>query len=183
MEEGYEVIGNASFSAPYTPLLLAVDTAYKHSASLVLTDIRFKEEKQYTSIIYLPSYSTTYHHGNVAGTTYNGTSNTMTVNAVPIQSTVNIYTHDVLFFKKVNMLEQYGVFWHIPKRLPTEPVDAPVVVHILAVVHGSRAEADGLRRGQRLKSINGTPIINRQDIAPYLNNRIHIETVEVENEN
>lgn len=182
LEDGYEPIGYASFTAPYTPLSLVVDTAYKHGADLVLTDIRFKEEKQRTSIMYLPSYSTSYHNGSVGGYAYSGKSTTTTMNAVPIVENVSIYMHDAMFFRRINQSNSYGILWHVPKRLPTEKIDDPIVVHVLAVLHGSKAERDGIKRGQIVNRINGRDIKTRQDIAPFLNNEASIVSVEVKDE-
>lgn len=182
LEDGYEPIGRSSFCATYTPLSLAVDTAYDHGASLVLADIRFKKRKQYTSLIYLPSYSISNHSGTLDGLNYSGTSATTTINPVSVQQSASIYVHDVVFFKKTNVQEAYGIYWQIPKRLPTEKIDAPIKVHVLAVLHGSQAERDNIKRGQLVKRINGKEIITRADIVPFLENETLIMKVEVEDE-
>ena len=192
MEDGYIPAGVSSFHGPYTPFSCAVDTAEKHGAALVLLDIRFRETQQYTSVMYLPSYSTTYasgfanvtafgHSGITYGSgTYSGSSTTTTMNAVPVHRNVDIYDHDAMFFKKIDTTSMYGVYWSIPKRLPTEKADAPIMVRILAVLHGSRAEKDGIRRGQIVRAINGVAIKTRADIAPYASNGKNIHKMEVE---
>lgn len=181
LEDGYFPVGYSSFYGPYTPMALAVDTAEDHGACLVLLDIRFKENKQYTSVMYLPSYSTTYNSGTVNATafgqggsvnaygTYSGTSHTTTMNAVPVQRNVEIYNHDAMYFKKANVSNMYGVQWNVPNRLPTEKIDAPITVRIMAVIHGTKAERDGLKRGQIVKKVNDIAIVTRKDIAPFLN--------------
>jgi len=169
MEDGYVASGVSSFYGPYTPMSLAVDTATKHGAALVLLDVRFKEEKQYTSVMYLPSFSTSYNSGTVhAGGkvgNYSGTTTTTTMNAVPVQKSVEIYTHDAMYFKKADVSKIYGVRYWVPKRLPTDPIDGPIKVKVIAVVHGTRAERDGIKRGQIVKSINGVEIKTRKDLS------------------
>lgn len=189
IENGYISVGYSSFAAPYTPLSLAVDTAKEHGATLVLLDIQYKETKQYTSVMFLPSLSTSYTYGTVGvwnssashcTVTYSETTTTTTVNAVPVQKNLNIYSHDAMFFKKVDTSKLYGVQWFIPKRLPTESIDAPIQVRVLAVLHGSEAEKAGIRRGQVVKSVNGVQIKTRQDIAPFVDDCGLIKDVEVE---
>lgn len=194
MEDGYVAVGSSSFASPYCPFSCAVDTAERHGAELVLLDVRFKENKQYTSVMFLPSYSTTYHSGTVStsaygsggyayGTgTYSGTSTTTTMNAVPVQREMSIYNHDAMFFKKIDYGSRYGIVWHVPKRLPTEKADSKIIVRVLAVVHGTPAEKNGIKRGQVVKSINGVPITTRKDIAPFIANESIIKEVEVADE-
>ena len=93
-----------------------------------------------------------------------------------------LYAHEAMFFKKIDPSSVYGVYWDVPKRLPTEKADAPIKVRILAVLHGSQAEKDGVKHGQLVKSINGTAIKNRADIIPYVNQRERIKKMEVEDE-
>lgn len=193
MEEGYVSIGHSSFIAPYTPLSLAVDTAEEKGAALVLVDIRYKNTEQYTSVMYLPSTSTTYTHGHVRANawrsgggyahvngTYYGSSTTHTLNAVPVQRSRDIYSHDAMFFKKIDTTKLYGVNWFVPKRFPTEAADAPIQVRVLAVLRGSQAEKDGIKRGQIVKTINGVTINNRMDMAPFLDASAMITKMEVE---
>ena len=192
IEDGYVSVGYSSFHGPYTPLSCAVDTAEKVGAALVLLDIRFKETKQYTSIMFLPSYSTTYTSGSLNLTTYgqggpvygygtySGSSTTRSMNAVPIQRNTDIYNHDAMFFKKIDTSKLYGVSWFVPKRLPNEQVNAPITVRVLAVYHGSKAESDGIKRGQIVKKVNGVLIKTREDIAPFMNNEIVVREIEVE---
>jgi hypothetical protein len=194
MEEGYVSIGYSSFVAPYTPLSLVVDTAEEKGAALVLADIRYKEAEQYTSVMYLPSTSTTYTHGHVHANawssgggyahvngTYSGSSTTHTLNAVPVQRSRNLYSHDAMFFKKIDTTKLYGVNWFVPKRLPTEASDAPIQVRVLSVLRGSQAEKDGIKRGQIVKAINGVLINTRKDMVPFLDSSVVITKVEVEN--
>ena len=193
IEDGYVSIGYSSFTAPYTPLSLAVDTAEEKGVALVLADIRYKNTEQYTSVMFLPSTSTTYTHGHMSANawssgggyahvngTYSGSSTTHTLNAVPVQRSRDIYSHDAMFFKKIDTSKLYGVSWFVPKRLPTEAVDAPIQVRILAVLKGSQAERDGIKRGQIVKAINGVAINNRKDMAPFLDASTVITKVEVE---
>lgn len=180
MEQGYVSIGYSSFTAPYTALSMVVDTARKHGVTLALTDIRYKETQKYTSVMFLPSTSTSYTHGNVDGRTFSGTTTTTTVNTVPVRRERRVYSHDAMFFKKVDTANDYGVRLFVPKRLPTEKTDAPVCVRVLAVLHGSRAERDGIRRGQIVVKVNDVPIETRKDIAPFLNG-VRVVKMEVAN--
>lgn len=192
MEEGYLPIGSSSFLSPYNGMTCAVDTAKKHGAQMALFDIKFKETKNYTSVLFLPTTSTSYTYGTVNASAYgtggyahahghySGTTTTTTMNAVPVQRSVDIYSHNALFFKKVDPQSFYGIIPFIPKRLPTEKPDAIVPVTILAVLKGSKAEADGFKRGQRIKAINGKKITNRDSVAVYSCSVSFIKSVEVE---
>ena len=179
IEEGYLPIGVSSFLSDYNGMTCAVDTAEKHGAQLILFDIKFKETKKYSSVIFLPSTSTSYTYGTIGTMSYSGTTTTTTMNAVPVQRSVDLYNHNALFFKKVDPKAFYGIVPFIPKRLPTESADAIVPVTILGVVHGSQAEADGFKRGQKIAAINGTTISNRKSIAPFSNSITAIKFVEV----
>ena len=179
IEEGYLPIGVSSFLSDYNGMTCAVDTAEKHGAQLILFDIKFKETKNYTSVIFLPSTSTSYTYGTIGTMSYSGTTTTTTMNAVPVQRSVDLYNHNALFFKKVDPKAFYGIVPFIPKRLPTESADAIVPVTILGVVHGSQAEADGFKRDQKIAAINGTTISNRKSIAPFSNSITAIKFVEV----
>ena len=117
---------------------------------------------------------------SVAQTSARALSTTSTKNAVPVQGNVDVYDHDAMFFKKIVASRVYGVFWDVSKRLPTEKKDAPIKVRILAVLHGSQAEKDGIKHGQYVKSINGTAIKTRADIIPYINQKERIKKMEVE---
>lgn len=192
MEDGYIPSGRCSFYGPYTPFSCAVDTAEKHGAALVLLDVRFRESRQYTSVMYLPSYSTTYLHGTANATaygrggaahgygSYSETATTTYMNAVPVQRNVDIYDHDAMFFKKVDTSGMYGVLWDVPPRLPTESLDAPIRIRVVAVFHGSEAEKQGIRRGAVVRTINGKPIRTRKDFAPFLSKTEEIKSMEVE---
>lgn len=102
------------------------------------------------------------------------------MNVVPAQPDVDLYDHDALFFKKIDTSNLYGVYWDVPRRRPLEKADAPITVRILAVLHGSQAEKDGIRRGQVVKAINGAAIKTRADIAPYVDKKECIKKLEVE---
>ena len=119
---------------------------------------------------------------SVATSSACGSSARATKNAVPVQGNVDAYDHNAMFFKQIDPSSVYGVFWDVPKRLPTEKADAPITVRILAVLHGSQAEKDGIKHGQYVKSINGTAIKTRADIIPYTNQRERIKKMEVEDE-
>ena len=106
-------------------------------------------------------------------------SPTAKMNAVPSRRNVHVYDHDAMFFKKVDTSNLYGVYWDVPKRLPTETAESPVTVRILAVLHGSQAEKDGIKRGQVVKAINGVVVKTRADIAPYVNREVCIRKLEV----
>ena len=186
IEDGYEQIGSCSFQSQYCPMSCVVDTAEKHGASLVLLDIRFREAKQFTSVMYLPSYSQTYHssvmaspYGRRRGGLYSCVSSSTTMMPVAVQKSLDIYNHDAMFFRKIDVAKVYGASWLVPKRLPTEEADSPIVVRVLAVIRGSRAEQAGVKRGQILKAINGKPIRTRRDLAPFLADESLIREVEV----
>ena len=120
--------------------------------------------------------------GSVAPATAVTPSATAIRNALPVKPNVDVYAHEAMFFKKIDPSSVYGVYWDVPKRLPTEKADAPIKVRILAVLHGSQAEKDGVKHGQLVKSINGTAVKTRADIIPYINQRERIKKMEVEDE-
>lgn len=184
MEEGYSLIGQTSFYAPYTSFSCAIDAARKHHASLVLLDIQFKDTKEYNSITYVPSYSTSYTSGHIytgyRTGSYSGTTTTTTLNAVPVQYSVDFYNHNALFFRKIDPANCYGAVFNIPQRLPDEDIEAPVTLTLIAVIHHSQAERDGLKRGQRITTINDIPIRQRKDLLPFERNEITITKIEAE---
>ena len=116
---------------------------------------------------------------SVAQATACGPSKAVKRNAVPVQGNADVYDHDAMFFKKIDASNVYGVFWDVPKRFPSGSEDAPIQVRILAVLHGSQAEKDGIRRGQIVKSINGTAVKTRADVIPYVNKKERIKKMEV----
>ncbi len=105
---------------------------------------------------------------------------TVEMKEAPDQQGVEVYDHDAMFFKKIDTSNLYGVYWDIPKRLPLEKADAPITVRILAVLHGSQAEKDGVKRGQIVKAINGVAIKTRADIAPYVDKKECVKKLDVE---
>ena len=131
---------------------------------------------------------------SVATSSACGSSARATKNAVPVQGNVDAYDHNAMFFKQIDPSSVYGVFWDVPKRLPggfggrgatalpVETSEAPIQVRILAVLHGSQAEKDGIKRGQIVTAINGTAIKTRADITPYVNKKERIKKMEVEDE-
>lgn len=190
MEDGYEAVGSSSFVSPYTPMSLAVDTAKKHKASLVLLHIEFKEQRKYTAIEYVPAYSTTRTSGTVSGSygprynqqfqgCYSEDSNTTTYNPIAVERSIDIYNHEAFLYRRVDISDRYGILWKIPPRLPTERYDTPIEIGILGVIHGSQAERDGLKRDMVITAINGKKIRTRQDVEPFVLNRLKIEKVEV----
>ena len=104
---------------------------------------------------------------------------TARMNAAPAKRNADVYDHDVMFFKKMDTSSLYGVYWDVPRRLPTETAESPVTVRILAVLHGSQAEKDGIKRGQVVKAINGVAIKTRADIVPYVLRQECIKKLEV----
>ena len=117
---------------------------------------------------------------SVVQTTACGSLKTAKRNAAPVQGNVDVYDHDAMFFKKIDASNVYGVYWDVPKRLLTEKEEAPIKVRILAVLHGSQAEKDGIKRGQIVKAINGNAIKTRADVIPYVNKKERIMKMEVE---
>ena len=193
VEDGYIKVGSSSFYGAYSPMAQAVDTARKHGASLVLLDIRYSGTEEYTDIQIIPTHSTTYDYGTMHSTaygprgmtygtgSYSGTSTTTSYNSVSVKRQMTCYDHKAIFFQKVDLSSTYGIYWDIPQRLPTESPDAPIVVRVAAVLHGTPAERAGIQRGQIVKSINGIPIRSRRDIEPFVTDETSIKVVEVEN--
>ena len=187
IEEGYVVIGYSAFRGTYTPMSLAVDTAEKLKASLVLLNIKYKETETYSSVTFMPSTSYSHVSGTYGGIgqrsgTYSGSVTTTTVNAIPIERSRNIYDHDAVFFRRVDLSKFYGVQLTVPKRLPFEMANAPIKIRVYAVFKGSQAERDSIKRGQIVKAINGKRIITRKDVAPFIDNPCLIKNMEVADE-
>ncbi len=183
LERGYVPFGQSSFEGVHCPWFCAIDCAEEMGADLVLIDEKFKEKESYTSVLFLPTTSTTYSHGSVYGggthAHYSGSSITTSTQAVPIQKTREIYKQTALFFQKLDLKNYYGAILYVPPRLPTDTADTPCVVRVLAVLKGSQAEADGIKRGAMVRGINGRKISVRKDVAAFANNLRSIKSMEV----
>ena len=188
MDEGYLPIGRCSYEGPHLPFSHAIDVAEQKGADLVLVDEIFKTRETRTSVLLLPTTRTSYTYGNASyhgpyGSygygSYSGTTTTTDLNAVPITQRVNIYNQTVMFLRKVDLSSLYGVILYVPPRLPGTKSEDECPVTIWSVQRGSKAEADGLRRGKRVLSINGKRVFTRKDSAPYLLDPQKIKSIEV----
>lgn len=187
MEYGYIPIGTSSFLAPHCSWTFAIALAQEKGADIVLIDEKFKETKKYTSVLFLPSTQTSYTRGTASAYgrngsafgTYSGTTTTTSINAVPVEQSVDLYHQTAMFMRKANFADFFGTFLYIPKRVPGEEDNENFRVTILAVVKGSNAEKQGLKRGQVVATINGKSIKTRKDISPFQNNPKSIKSMEV----
>lgn len=191
IEEGYIPLGNSSFTDIHCPWVCAIDMAEEIGADLVLIEEKHKGKEQRMSVLYLPSYQHSYTYGRLHTTTYNGygamtthgaySGNTVstTYQAYPVQTTVDIYEQSAMFLRKGTFGAFYGAILQQAPKLPDELPGAEVPVRVFAVLRGSPAQKDGLVRGQRVASINGTPIRTREDFAPFAASPLAIRKVEV----
>ena len=187
MEHGFLPIGTATFTGAHCPWSCAIDVAEEVRADLILMDETFEREGPRPSVIFLPSYSHSYSSGtvyNTRNTAYNtssycASSSTTTLSAVPIEVHVNFFKQSALFMRKGNFSRFYGAILYQPPHLPDEAANAEIPVTILAILRGSQAEKDGLRRGARVARINGSPITTRQSYLPFQKAPQSIRTIEV----
>lgn len=185
MEQGYIPIGTCTFVGPRKPWFLAVDVAEEQGADLVLLDVQYEKTEHYTSIIFLPSTQTSYTHGHYTGPrpfqqgNFSATTTSTTLNAIPYEASVDIFSQSALFLRRLDLSNFYGVIPYVPPRLPGESLKTPVDVTVLAVVRGSKAEKEGIKRGKRITAINGIPIRLRSDIEAFLENPNTISKVTV----
>lgn len=188
IEKGYLPIGECSFVAPHAPWHQAVDVAREKGCDLVLIDEVFQTEKKYTSVLHVPttdfyhSYDHAYyydrwgrpHYGHyLSSTTVHGTQ------VVPYTRLVKQYNQTAMFLRKADFSNLYGVFISVPPRLPGTDLNEPCQATVLAVVQGSQAEKDGIRRSAKIQSLNGKQIKNRHDLMPFLADLRTINSVEV----
>ncbi len=191
IEAGYIPLGTASFSEMHCPWYFAIEQAEDVGADLVLLEERYSHTVKRPSVIFLPSYHTTYISGSVNASaygtygfgsaygTYSGTSTTTTINAQVVEVSVKIFQQDALFLRKIDTDSFYGALFDVPQRLPDEPIDKRITVSIFAVVKGSRAAKAGVKRGQRVVGINGVPITTYKSIEPFLKDLKSIRSIEV----
>lgn len=191
IEAGYIPLGTASFAEMHCPWFFAIEQAEDVGADLVLLEERFSHTTKRPSVIFLPSYSTTYHSGSASvssygtggyGTaygTYSGTSTQTTISAQHVEVPVQIFQQDALFLRKGNYGSFYGALLDVPQRLPDEPFDKRINVSVFAVLKGSAADKDGLKQGQRVAKINGVPVTTYKSIEPFLKDMKSIRSVEV----
>lgn len=177
IEAGYIPLGTASFSEMHCPWYLAIDQAEDVGADLVLLEERYSHTVKRPSVIFLPSYHTTY-----VSSTWGARSRTVVTTSVSAQIAEipeEIFQQDALFMRKIGSDSFYGAFLDVPQRLPDEPIDKHITVSVFAVVKGSLAAKAGLKRGQRVVGINGVPITTYKSIEPFLKDLKSIRMVEV----
>ena len=187
MEQGYLPIGTSSFTAPHCTWTFLIDLAQEKGADLVLIDATFKKTKTYTSVLFLPQTQTSYTYGSVNaysryGSTYgsySATTTTTSVQAVPVQKEVDIFNQTVMFMRKANFANFFGAILYVPKRVPGVNDDEFFRVTILAILKGSEAERQGLKKGQKVVKINNKEIKTRKDYAQFLNKPNTITSIEV----
>lgn len=193
MEAGYIPIGTTStFTSEHCPWVCAIQHAEKVGADLVLIDEVSKGKEERMSIIYLPSMSYSYTSGSAyanayapyggsayAYGNYRSTTTTTTYNAVPVQTYVSVYEQTAMFMRKGDFEGFYGAVLYCPPPLPDEAADKEIAVTVLAVLEGSAAKKDGLKRGQRVSAVNGKPIKTRADFAYFEDNPQAIRSVTI----
>ena len=187
LEAGYIPVGTSTFVDRHCPWFCAIKKAEDVGADLVLIDEVLKSKEKRTSVIFLPSYQYSYSQGTVnvnsmGNTTYgsySGTTTTTSVSAVPVNRDVMIFEQSALFLRKGDFNGFYGAILFQPKRLPDEAYDAIVPVTVIAVLKGSQAEKDGIKRGAKVARINGQVIQTRQDYKSFQSDPCLIQNIEV----
>lgn len=176
LEEGYERLGRSSFYGTHAPWRGAVDVAERIGADLILFREHFREREGRVGVMVTPSVSTSYTSGNVyahtygasATGTYSGTTTTTSYNTSTYQYSVDTYNQEAVFFRKrPDGSGFYGAYIDCPQLLPGDDPATPVTLRILAVVKGSRAWRDGVRRGDVVKTVNGQKITTLQDAQSF----------------
>ncbi len=185
LEDGYLTLGISTFTDTHCPWVKAIDHAETVGATLVLIDEQYKTTKRETSVIFLPMTQYSYTSGTIynsyGGTSrYSGTVQTTTMQPISYDYEVPVYEQTAMFLKKGDFRDYYGVLLYTPKLLPGETPDRECRTTILAVLKGSQAERDGLKRGQRVVKINDTAIQTYRDIQTFTQNPKSIRSVEVQ---
>ncbi len=183
LEEGYVPLGSSAFVGVHCPWVCAVDVAEDEGADLVLIDEVPKGTGKRTSVVFLPSTQLGYSVGGYRGRRHSGAGVSAGISggiaSQTVASDVALYEQTALFLRKGDYAGFYGALLYIPPRLPDEPVDAEAPVTVLAVLKGSPAARDGIRRGQRVLAVNGTRLTTRSTFAPYERNPRAIRSLEV----
>lgn len=177
LEEGYERIGRSGFYGIHCPWRRAMDLAEDIGADLILLREHFREKETRTGIAVIPTVSTSqtsgsmnvFSPGGAAMGTYSGTTTTTSYNAVPYSYTVKLYNQEAIFFRKIkNFGEFCGAYVGFPSFLPRDDPDEAITLHVVAVVKGSRAWREGIRRGDVVEKVNGVVLSTRQDVREFL---------------
>ncbi len=182
-EQGYVVIGTSSFYHFWTPRVFALDCAEQHGASLVLVLHQKGDEKQKSKTVYMPVSNTTYSSGVMYGPygPHGVTWGSTTYGSVPVtvNYTETYYPQFAYFLAKRKHINSFGVYFQRPENIPGA---SSAAVRISIVVPGSKADRQGIRAGDLVRKINGSPVLSQLDVEPYKNGSREIESMEVSHE-
>ena len=70
----------------------------------------------------------------------------------------------------------FGVYFKLPENIPGS---TDTKIRIINVIKDSQADKLGIKQGDIVKSINGKPIKNNNDIMPFISGDEQIENIEV----
>lgn len=174
---GWILLGSSRFEGTHAPMVIALEQAEDVGADLVL--IRERYSRIVTNTVWR-TVATTSSFGTVMGS-YGSGANYYGLSSVsaPVEAHTIVYLQEAFYLRKGDHSGFYGVFFHIPKRQPDEKRDDEIPVYVEMVLHGSQAEKEGLKKGQRVLSINGERMVTRNDIRKFLENPRTIRKVEV----
>ena len=115
--------------------------------------------------------------------TYSGTTTSTSYSAFAYSYTIDLYDQMAIFFRKrADLPVFYGVYIDFPRySVDADPVEA-VQLKIHAVVRGSRAWREGIRRGATVERVNGKVLATRGDVQKFLTSGEQINRVTLKKE-
>ena len=181
--KGYCITGTSSFYALWTPRTFAVDCARKYGASVILVFYETGGTEHKSMIVNMPTTSTTYHNGCVSTpngmVTYSGRSTTESSVPIAINYDEQYYYQYAYFLAKRKNINSFGAFFKFPENIPG---NTDQQLRIAAVITGSPAFKQGIRKGNVVKKINGCSIQNTLDAKDFINGAKEINSIEVSHE-
>lgn len=192
LEEGYESIGRSGFYGIHSPWYGAIEKAREIGATMIVLREHFREKEEHSGVAVIPTVSTSYTSGNVstmtsggkmAWGTYSGTTTSTSYSAFAYSYTIDLYDQMAIFFRKrADLPVFYGVYIDFPRySVDADPVEA-VQLKIHAVVRGSRAWREGIRRGATVERVNGKVLATRGDVQKFLTSGEQINRVTLKKE-
>ena len=174
-KEHYAVIGYSVFSQGWVPRHQALDFAKKLGVPLVLVYSKVEEDPRAASFLLgrdrLPAGGVF-----IPPRSYNWLATLHGTVPVTVNESGAFYHHAAFYLAKRRHINRYGVYFLFSR------LDGDTRVRVAAVTPGSKAERDGIRRGDLVVSINGKRVRGPKDVEPFAENRRRIYQMEVEHE-
>jgi len=183
----YVLIGKSSVYDLWVPRTFAIKCGKNHGASLVALSYEVGKTVSNSAVINVPTSQTTYHSGSIYGygygysgyANYYGSSTTYGSTPMVINYEDTYYQQDAFFFAKRKFKNDFGVYFRLPENIPG---NSDTKVRVSIVVKGSKAEKQGIKENDIVKSINGTTVNSPEDVIPYIEGKEQIKTMKVTRE-